>query len=148
MADKKTSGSRTSTLLRRLMRTSDLPAFIKKHEQEMDVQPFHEYITEICLRKELVPEQVIRKAGIERSYGHQLFNGTRKPSRDKVIQLAFGLGLDLDETQKMLQLAQKSPLYPKIKRDAAIVYCLTHDKDIMETQTMLHSLDLTLLGGD
>jgi transcriptional regulator with XRE-family HTH domain len=100
------------------------------------------------LRKELVPEQVIRKAGIERSYGHQLFNGTRKPSRDKVIQLAFGLGLDLDETQKMLQLAQKSPLYPKIKRDAAIVYCLTHDKDIMETQTMLHSLDLTLLGGD
>jgi len=58
MADKKTSASRTSTLLRRLMRTSDLPAFIKKHEQEMDVQPFHEYISEICLRKELVPEQV------------------------------------------------------------------------------------------
>ena len=31
----------------------------------------------------LVPERVIRAASIDRTYGHQIFNGTRRPSRDK-----------------------------------------------------------------
>jgi hypothetical protein len=65
-----------------------------------------------------------------------------------VIQLAFGLDLDLDGAQKLLKIAQKSPLYPKIKRDAAIIYCLQHGKDILDTQAVLHELGLTLLGGE
>ena len=103
-------------MLRRLFNTTDLEKFIERNAGEMEIPSFHAYITNICKSIGQVPEQVIKQAGIERTYGHQLFNGTRKPSRDKVIQLAFGFKLDLDDTQKLLQIAQKSPLYPKIKR--------------------------------
>ncbi|MBN1265003.1 MAG: hypothetical protein JXA25_05890 [Anaerolineales bacterium] len=89
---------------------------------------------------------MISRSAIDRTYGHQLFNGRRNPSRDKVIQLAFGLKLDLDETQSLLQAAQKSALYPKVKRDAAIIFCLHHEKDIFETQEVLKVLGLTMLG--
>jgi hypothetical protein len=95
-----------------------------------------------------VPERVIKLASIERTYGHQLFNGTRKPSRDKVIQLAFGFGLDVDETQELLKIAQKSLLYPKIKRDAVILYCLNNHKSIIQTQSVLETLGVILLGGE
>lgn len=78
--------------------------------------------------------------------GHQLFNGTRKPSRDKVIQLAFGFGLDMEQTQQLLKAAQKSPLYPKIKRDAAILYCIMHEFDFVKTQKLLGSFDIETLG--
>jgi hypothetical protein len=148
MTEYNTKESRTSALLRRLFNTTDLERFMERYAGEMGTPSFDTYITNLCKTTEQVPEQVIKQAGIERTYGHQLFNGTRKPSRDKVLQLAFGFRLNLDDTQKLLQIAQKSPLYPKIKRDAAILFCITHQKDVLDTQSVLHTLGLTLLGGE
>jgi hypothetical protein len=148
MSDFKKKEIRTSVLLRRLVKAADLDEVMESHAQEMNQPPFHAYLNELCDSSNRVPEQVIRCASIERTYGHQLFNGTRKPSRDKVIQLAFGFALDLDGAQKLLQAAEKNLLYPKIKRDAAIIHCIAHRKDILETQAVLHTLGLTLLGGD
>lgn len=148
MANKKNIEIRTSVLLRKLFNAPDLEKFIEVNATELEVPPFYIYLSDLCKAAGQVPEQVIKRAAIERTYGHQLFNGTRKPSRDKVIQLAFGLGLNLEDTQKLLQIAQKSPLYPKIKRDAAILYCLNHHKDVLETQSVLQSLGLSLLGGE
>lgn len=138
----------TSTLLRRLAKTSDFHLFIKNHEGAMLEISFHEYLTRLCEKNCLVPEHIIRTAQIDRTYGHQLFNGTRKPSRDKAIQLAFGFGMTVDETQHLLRIAGKNPLYPKIKRDAAILFCLSRGMNVFETQSLLESLDLTLLGNN
>lgn len=148
MAQENVKKVRTSTLLHRLFKASNLEGFIEKNAIAMEIPKFHVYISELCQSMGQVPERVIKQASIERTYGHQIFNGTRNPSRDKVIQLAFGFKLDVDGTQKLLKVAQKSLLYPKIKRDAAIIYCLTNKKDIIEMQSVLETLGLTLLGGE
>lgn len=139
---------KTSTLFRRLFKSPNLQEFMDINETALEIPSFHSYITELCRTMNYVPAQVIKNSSIERTYGHQIFNGTRNPSRDKVIQLAFGFGLNVDGTQKLLKSAQKSLLYPKIKRDAAILYCINNNIDIIETQGVLESLGLTLLGGD
>lgn len=139
---------RTSTLLRRLFKAPNLEGFMEKNADDIQTPLFYEYISELCQVMDQVPERVIKQSSIERTYGHQLFNGIRKPSRDKVIQLAFGFGLDVDGTQKLLRMAQKNPLYPRIRRDAAILYCINHHIDVVEAQSMLQDLGLTLLGGD
>ena len=146
MAEQNKQAIPTSDFLRRLFKSPDLEEFIQNHAGEMEAPPFHTYISDICESTGQVPEQVIKRGGIERTYGHQLFNGTRKPSRDKVIQLAFGLGLDTDAAQELLRIAQKSSLYAKLKRDAAILYCIKNKKDFLETQSVLEALGLTLLG--
>lgn len=148
MADPSKKNVRTSALFRKLMKTTDIERFIESNADELELAEFHTYINDLCLSLNKIPEQVIKRACIERTYGHQLFNGTRNPSRDKVIQLSFGLQLNIDETQRLLQVAGKNPLYPKIKRDAAILFCLKNGKDVLETQVVLQNLDLTLLGGD
>lgn len=136
----------TSNLLQKLIKTDNLGEFLHDYADEFSIPPFHEYITKTCLEKQLIPEQVINKSAIERTYGHQLFNGTRKPSRDKALQLAFGMELNLEETEYLLIVAKKSQLYPKIKRDAAIIYCLNNRLDIYETQSLLESLGISILG--
>ena len=95
----------------------------------------------------MLPAQVIERSQIERTYGHQLFNGTRRPSRDKVLQLALGLGLSVDETQRLLRAAGKSPLYPRLKRDAVILYGIGKKLPIFTVQENLTKYGLTLLGG-
>lgn len=138
----------TSVLLRRLKNTQQLEKYLQSGAAASALPPFHIHISTLCKALGKVPEQVIKRSAIERTYGHQLFNGTRRPSRDKAIQLAFGLEQDLEGAQNLLRAAGKSPLYPKIKRDAAIIYCIHHHKDVFETQETLQALGLTLLGGE
>ncbi|MCM1309232.1 MAG: XRE family transcriptional regulator, partial [Butyrivibrio sp.] len=100
----------------------------------------------LCSEKHTVAERVINAADIDRTYGHQIFNGTRNPSRDKVIQLAFGFGLNVEETQGLLRAAGKSALYPRIKRDAAIIFAISKKMPLTETQIFLTSLDIAIIG--
>lgn len=138
----------TKKFLDNLFSATDLESFINNNSNVMDIPDFHAYISDLCKTSGLVPEQIIKQSGIERSYGHQLFNGTRNPSRDKVIQLALGLRLGVEDTQKLLIIAQKNTLYPKFKRDAIILHCIKNQKNLFETQSVLQELGLTILSGD
>lgn len=146
MQEEKGSELRTSTLFRRLFKTADIKDFIEKNEVDLKTPVFHEYIEQLRNERGKKRSDIANLAAIEKAFCNQLFNGTRKPSRDKVIQLAFGFGLDLEGTQKLLQVAQKSPLYPRIKRDAAIIYCVDRSLNIDETQGLLYDLGLQILG--
>jgi len=138
----------TSSLLQRLFKTNHLGRFIRHYEKQLDSVTFSEYINQLCAYRGVAPAQIIKKSNIERTFGHQLFNGRRTPSRDKVIQLAFGFEMDYDETQALLKTACKSPLYPKVKRDAVVIYALKRGFGIMEVQATLDELSLPLLGKD
>lgn len=138
----------TSALLHRLFMAPNLKTFMENNAEELELPQFYTYISGLCRDAGKVPEQIIKQSGIDRTYGHQLFNGTRKPSRDKVIQLAFGFRLDVAGTQELLKYARQTALYPKIKRDAIILRCLNENKDVIETQSILQALGSTLLGGE
>lgn len=142
MADKVS----TSALLKRIIQTKNLTVFLRRNEQHMRPTDFCTRLKAICEERGLVAERVILQSQIERTYGHQLFNGIRRPSRDKVLQIAIALGLSVEETQQLLRSAAKSPLYPRLKRDAAIIYCLKNGLSMIETQEMLNNHGMTLLG--
>ncbi len=65
-----------------------------------------------------------------------------------MLQFALAMHLTMDETQKLLQIADKSLLYPRLKRDAAVIYCITRKLGFMEAQALLLDLGLHLLGDE
>lgn len=148
MDNKPTKINSTTFLLNKLSKTKNIKQFIQANEEDLTLPPFYTYILQKCSEIGEVPERILTRAGIESSYGHQIFKGTRMPSRDKVIQLAFGFGFDLEAAQLLLKVAQYSPLYPRIKRDAIIIFSLNRKRNIIETQALLHELGLKLLGGE
>ena len=135
-------------ILAKLKNADDITRFLKRYGKNMVSTAFHKYITGLCVKRDILPAHVIEKSGIERTFGHQLFNGRRKSSRDKVIQLAFGFGMDYEETQELLQAADKSALYPKVKRDAVVIFALLKKMSIFDLQATLSELSLPLLGED
>ena len=100
----------TSTLMKRLFKTKHLDAFLAQNEHNMQATGFDQMVRSLCEERGLVPEQVILRAEIDRTYGHQLFSGVRRPSRDKVIQLALGMELGVEETQNRPRAAGKCEL--------------------------------------
>ena len=147
-ASRPTENLSTRELERRLFAAPDFALFLEENAGGMVTPQVCYRLAELCRERGLRPVEVIRRANLDRTYGHQLFNGTRKPSRDKLLQLAFGLALSVDETQELLKTAQKSALYPKILRDAAIMRCLHDGKEIGDAQELLSRLGLTLIGGE
>lgn len=135
-----------------LQTTDDLMKRLQEETLEQALQstgslpPFPQYIAQMCAARGETREIAIRRAGIERSYGYQLFNGTRKPSRDKTIQLAIGFGLDVKQTQALLKVARQSQLIPQERRDAAILYAILHALRFDAVQRLLERYDLPTLG--
>lgn len=69
-------------------------------------------------------KELSQRVMASRVFIYQIFEGDRKPSRDMLLRMAFVLNLSLDDTQLLLKIAQKSPLYPRIRREAVLVFAL------------------------
>lgn len=136
----------TNTLQQRLTHAKNLKQVLNENADAFAEPLVSEYLNDLCGKYNMNPGQVIRNAHIERSYGYQIFNGTRNPSRDKLLQLAFGFGLTLEETQDLLRRSGKSRLYAKIKRDAVCIFGLSHEMSLFEVQELLASEELPLFG--
>ena len=137
---------RTSEILQRLLKTENINQFIKRNNKNMKSTPLHIILNHLCTERNTLPAYVIEKSGIERSFGHQLFNGSRKASRDKVLQIAFGFEMNYEEVRELLKMAQMSALYPKIERDAVIIFALNRGLPLSDLQATLSELSLPLLG--
>lgn len=98
------------------------------------------YLNNLLHRHRLTVQDVVVQCNMDRSYAYQLFNGTRRPSRDFLLRLALLLKLGEDEAQRLLKIAGRQPLYARSRRDAAVLYGLTHNLTADATQDLLAEL--------
>lgn len=95
------------------------------------------------------PAEWIVAADISRSYAYQILRGERRPGRDILLRTAVALSLSLEETQRLLALGDCGALYPKLRRDGAVIYALSHRLSLEETEELLTSLpERSLYGKD
>lgn len=104
------------------------------------------YLNELLAAKGLKRSEVVRAAGINETFGYQIFKGQRNPSRDKVLQLAFAMRCSLIETNRLLQAAGVNELYCKDRRDAIILFCIDRGLSLQETDEELYRFGETTLG--
>ncbi len=90
--------------------------------------------------------QIADAAMLSQSFTYQAFSGIRNPGRNAIISLAFALGLHVDDLQRLLIVAQKGELYPRVRRDAAILFAIEHGYTLAQTEELLRSTgEATLL---
>ncbi len=112
----------TEELLAELLEAPDIDAFLDAHQLGEPSLP--DYLNALLAEKNLERAQVVRMANLNETFGYQIFMGTRNPSRNKLLQIAFAMALTLRETNRMLEAGGVSSLYSKSRRDAIIIFCL------------------------
>ena len=75
-----------------------------------------EYLDALLLEKGLKRSVVVDEAGINETFGYQIFTGARRASRDNLLKLAFAMGCSLRETNRLLQAGGANELYCKNRR--------------------------------
>lgn len=96
-----------------------------------------DYLERLLPAHGLSVREAIRRCNLERTYGYQLFNGRRRPTRTVLLRLALVLGLEEDEVQRLLKLAGRPVLYARSRADAAVLYGLSHKLSLEETDELL-----------
>ena len=127
----------TNDLNEELMQESNIDAYINDNRQFFSERSISELLTELYEKKSISKAALARKAGISEVYLHQVFAGRRNPSRDRLLCICVGLGVTLEETQRLLTQASYAQLYPKIKRDAIISHGIVHHTELNEINDKL-----------
>ncbi len=108
--------------------------------KEFDAPSLTAHLAELLHIRRVTVQDVVVGCNLDRSYGYQLFNGTRRPTRDFLLRLALFLRLSEREVQQLLNIAGRQTLYARNRRDAAILYGLSHGMTAEQTEELLHSL--------
>ncbi len=57
-----------------------------------------------------------------------------------LLRIVFVLGLSLEETQRLLVVAQRGVLYPRVRRDSALIFMLQHGYTLSEADDVLRTI--------
>ena len=99
-----------------------------------------DYIKQKMSEKDITVKDLIIKTALSQSHIYQILGGARAAGRDVLLNIALALSLTLEETQRLLLLGQMGALYPKVRRDAAIICCIEQRLGLIETNEFLLSV--------
>ena len=135
----------TEELLERLLAAQSPEAYL---DQDLTLErELPDYLRGLLAEKGLKRADVIRASGLNGTFVYDVFAGKSRLSRDNALMLALGLGCSLRETQRLLRLDGVSELWPKVRRDAVIIWCVEHGFTRSRTDDELYRLgEKTLFG--
>lgn len=127
----------TDAMLGHLKTARSLGDFIVENETSFYNGTIREHFDQLFEKYGIGKAEAIVRSNIERGYAYQILRGAKVAGRDKYIRLAIGIGLNLEDTQRLLTIARHGILYSKILRDAVIIFAINNRFDIIQTEILL-----------
>ena len=135
----------TAEIVKELGFSKDFQTFYNENKEYMVLADLSQLLTEILQKKGLKKSQVIKNAEISEIYGYQIFSGVRMPERRKLLCLAIGMKLNIEEAQRLLKSAGYSQLYVKKPFDGVILFGLDKGLSVIEINELLYRYGLETL---
>ena len=127
----------TNNLRQELMEAPSLDQFLSENQDSFNRDSICELLNRLFQKRRISKATLAKRSGMSEVYLHQVFSGRRSPSRNRLLCLCFGLDTDLEEAQLLLQHAHHAPLYPLDRRDAILIYGLSHGLTLPEVNDAL-----------
>ena len=132
----------TDELLKQLKTKTNIEEFFKENGSELIFDSLSEMIDFFMNQKGLKKADVVKRPMLG-NYAYSILNGNRKkPERDKLIMLCFGLRLTADEANRLLKMSSNGELYVRNPRDLVLIYALDRNQSVIEANNKLEELGL------
>ena len=136
----------TSKIIEELGISPDFKTFYNENKDYMVKEDLSALLDKLIAKYNLKKSQIIRAAEMSEVYAYQIFSGLRVPERKKLLCLAIGMSLNLEEVQTLLKCAGYSPLYVKLPFDSIILYGICKKLSVVEINELLFEYNLETLG--
>lgn len=136
----------TSKIVEELGLCADFRTFYDENKEYMVKESLSELLAQLMVKKGLKKTKVIKASELSEVYAYQIFSGLRVPERKKLLSLAVGMELNIEETQKLLKCAGFAPLYVKRPFDSVVLYGLCKGLSVVEINDLLFEYEQETLG--
>ena len=109
----------TAALEQELSACADLRAYLKTNTGALCAPGLPALLQQLMQSRGLSRAELLRRSGLNAIYGYQILSDKRHPGRESLLCLCFGLGLDAEQTQKLLLHAGCAQLYIKSRARAS-----------------------------
>ena len=139
------SGISTAGLNAKLENVDSIHSFISNNESEFDDKNFYRLLNTLIAESGKSKGKIAADSWISEPYMYNLIKGEKRPARDTVIKLSFGLQLPLATTERLLKLAGYDVFYVRRKRDAILKFAFQKSLGITEAEELLLEYGLSIL---
>lgn len=79
----------------------------------------------------------IHRSRLNQTFAYQILAGTRRASRDKLLQLAFGMQLGIRDASELLERGGACRLRPDCRRDLIVAFALHRGMGVEQCDDLL-----------
>lgn len=131
------AGRSTDELMRILQSTADLKKTMARIGEDLVDKSFSQRLRELMELRGMKVSELAELSLMSRSFVYQICSGEREPGREVVLRLALLLRAGIAETQRLLRAAGRGALYPRVRRDAVLLYALREELGVFDTDELL-----------
>ena len=118
------------------------PESLEESLKKIHKYSFAGYLQQLINKKGMKNSEVYATANITKQYFSKLINGKVNPSKEKVIALAIGLHLNMDETKDILKVAGYA-FSPYSQTDIVVKYFINNkDYNVIKLDILLYDFGL------
>lgn len=132
----------TTQLLVELQNCADFRRFYQENAEYLPKCSLSECLNELLKKHGTKKADAIRRSELAEVYAYQIFSGLRVPERKKLLSLAIGMQLRLDEVQRLLKSTGYAPLYAKNAFDCAVIFGICKGMTVAEINELLYDYDM------
>ena len=103
-------------------------------------------LNDLLQRHGIKKADAIRRSELSDDYAYQIFSGLRVPERKKLLSLAIGMQLNLEEMQTLLKTAGYAQLYVKNAFDCVLIYGICKKLSVADINFLLFDYGMETLG--
>jgi len=136
----------TAEIVKQLQLSPDFQSFYQENKDYMVDKSLAQLLEQMLQQSGISKAKAIKNAEMSEVYGYHIFAGSRIPERGKVLALAIGMGLNLEQVQKLLKAAGYSTLYVKRPFDSVVLYGIFKKMTVAQINELLYDYGMETLG--
>ena len=136
----------TSKMLEELQGCNDFKCFYNENASFVRKASLSQYLGALLKEHNIKKPDAIKKSELSEVYAYQIFSGTRVPERRKLLALAIGMELRLEEIQNLLKCAAYAQLYVKNPFDCIVIFGICKGHTVQQINEILYEYGLETLG--
>lgn len=136
----------TAEIVKQLQLSPDFQSFYQENKEFMVDKSLAQLLEQLLQETGISKAKAIKNAEMSEVYGYHIFAGSRIPERGKVLALAIGMGLNLEQVQQLLKAAGYSALYVKRPFDSVVLYGIFKKMTVAQINELLYDYGMETLG--
>jgi transcriptional regulator with XRE-family HTH domain len=124
----------TSGELKKLIESETLEQALDSDGKKISLES---HLNNLLFESKMETREFADKLHANRTFIYQILKGSRRPSRDMLLRMAFVLKLSFNETQRLLTIGSQGALYPRIRRDKILIFTLENHYSLEDVNAAL-----------